>query len=202
MRATTVRSLTLGVVLSVAAAGQAAVVWNETSNGDLSGNRLAPTALPLVIGSNDVIGSVQGGELDYITFTVPAQVQFTKLALVSYVSSDSRGFIGMQKGTVFTEDPATPNVANLLGWAHFGTGPGNVGTDILDDMGVAPGAQGFVPPLPAGQYTFWIQQIGALTSYDFNFVLVSVPEPSSLASSVLAALALLWHCAARRCRRV
>jgi hypothetical protein len=43
--------------------------------------------------------------------------------------------------------------------------------------------------LPAGNYTFWIQQSGSLTEYAFDFVVVPEPAPImvSLVGLVLVA---------------
>jgi hypothetical protein len=176
------------LLLLGATSSRAAVIWNE-SGGDLSGNRLAPSAFVLATGGNNLIGSVVGGDLDYVTLTVPASMQLTGITLVSYASADARAFIGVQQGPTFTESPAAPNVANILGYTHFGPGGAPAGTNILDDMATGAGAQGFVPPLPAGQYTFWIQQLGALTSYNFDFVVV--PEPSTWLLAGLGAMGAL-----------
>jgi len=169
----------------------AATVWNETGNGDISGNRLAPTAVALSAGDNDVLGSVQGNpsDLDYLTIHVPAGDVLAHIVLKSFVSTDQRGFIGIQSGATFTEPTVATNVANLLGYTHFGPGAGNVGLDILPAMGTGAGSQGFVAPLGAGDYTFWIQQLGALTTYDFDFQVTPVPEPSALVLAALAAMA-------------
>jgi hypothetical protein len=184
-------------VVLMASFVEAAVVWNESVNGDISGNRLAPTSVALSVGSNDVIGSVVGNpsDIDYLTMTVPAGDNLSQIILESFTSTDQKGFIGIQNGTTFTEPPTGTNVANLLGYTHFGPGAGNVGLDILPSMGTGAGSHGFTAPLPAGSYTFWIQQLGALTNYDFNFAVTRVPEPSSSLLSVLAlgVLPLLAH---------
>jgi hypothetical protein len=57
-----------------------------------------------------------------------------------------------------------------MGYAHFGPNVRNVGTDILPEMGAAAGAAGFEPPLASGSYTWWIQQIGSATTYQFDFL--------------------------------
>jgi hypothetical protein len=186
------------ILVSLAApSAQAAVIWNE-SGGDLSGNRLAPSAFVLAPGSNNLIGSVVGGDLDYVTLTVPANMQLTGITLVSYASLDIRAFIGVQQGAIFTETPAAPNVANIYGYTHFGPGGAPAGTDILDDIGTGFGAQGFVPPLASGQYTFWIQQIGALTQYNFDFVVV--PEPSTWLLAGLGAVGAMIYLRSHRHR--
>ena len=180
------------VVLACSATSQAGVVWDESSNGDISGNRLSPTAVTLAVGDNDLLGSVQGNpsDLDYLTINVPAGDVLAHLVLKSFVSTDQRGFIGIQHGATFTEPTVGTTVGNLLGYTHFGPGAGNVGLDILPSMGAGPGSQGFLAPLGPGQYTFWIQQLGAATSYDFDFQVTAVPEPSAFVLALLCAIAV------------
>lgn len=182
------------VVSASALPAHAIVLYNESANGDLSGNRLAPSAFTLSLGTNSLLATSAGGDLEYVKLTVPASMHLDHINVVSYQSADARAFIGVQAGSIFTETPASPNVANILGYTHFGTGPGNVGTDILDDMGIGSGAIGFTPPLASGPYTFWIQQLGASTSYQFDFV--TSPEPGTAAG--LGALGLVMLRRARR----
>jgi hypothetical protein len=82
----------------------------------------------------------------------------------------------------------------MYGYLHFGTEAENVGTDILDDMGVAPGAVGFVPPLAAASYTFWLQQgtTGVSTAHQLNFV-VQRPGDYNASGVVDAADYVLWR---------
>jgi hypothetical protein len=69
------------------------------------------------------------------------------------------------------------------------------GTDILDDMGAGLESQGFVPPLPAGDYTLWIQEAGVYAA-DYQFGFVVIPEPASLGLAALALGALALRRAA------
>ncbi len=161
---------------ALAGGAQAGDVWNEAVNGDLSGNRFAPSALGnLALGDNTLTGETQGGDLDYFTFTVPAGQTLGAILLLKFQSSDQRAFVGVQHGNVFTEPASGANVANLLGWTHIGPGGAPQGSDILDDLGAGPGAQGFTGALPAGDYVFWVQQLGAQTSYSLNFQTVPTP---------------------------
>jgi hypothetical protein len=157
----------------------AAVVWDESIHGDLSGDRFNPTHITLAAGINSIIATTNAGDLEYFTINLPQGWQLNALTLPSYVGEDRMAFIAVQAGPIFTEPNIDPNVANLLGWSHFGPLAANVGTDILDNIGQGQGAQGFEPPLPSGQYTFWVQQIGPqLVTYQFNFIVV--PAPSAL----------------------
>jgi hypothetical protein len=186
--------LSLAIAVGASATSLAATIWNEAANGSLSGNRLAPSSFTLAVGDNDILGTVQGGtssKLDYVTLTVPVGTKMVHLDLVSYASTDQKAFIGVQRGTTFTEPASGTNVANLLGWTHFGPGAANVGADILPSMGLGPGAQDFTAPLPPNQYTFWIQQLGAATNFDFDFVVQPVPEPSSVVLIALGSLGFL-----------
>ena len=174
--------------LAVAAAGahvQAATVWSESVQGDLSGNRTAPSVVALLPGDNDVIATSQGGDLEYFRVTVPTGAQLAGIALRSYSAFDV-SFIGVQQGSTFTVDAAAAQPDDLYGYAHFG--PGQVNTNILDDIGAGFDAQGFTPPLPAGTYTFWVQQLSGATNYDLNFQVAPVPEPGALGLLAVAAV--------------
>lgn len=188
------------VVLSTTSAG-AVVVWDEGVDGDISGNRLAPSAAALVMGSNTLtatsVGPPATADREYITLSVPADRKLNKIFLQAYTSNDNIAFIGVQSGTTFTEPPTGTNVTNLLGYTHFGPDALPVGTNILPDMGMGPGSMGFTPPLVAGNYTFWIQQTGTNpATYTFDFVVV--PEPGALAMLAIGGVMLL---AAKRRQR-
>ena len=181
----------------------AAVFWDESLNGDLSNSRSSPSPFTLENGVNSLSGSLDGttDPQDWITLTVPVGFQLSSLTLVSYTSTDAQGFTGVQSGSVFVGNPQT--ASPYLGYAHFGKGAQNgslptanlIGVDILPIMGntsAAPGSQGFTPPLAAGDYAFLIQQTGASTSYQFDYGVTAVPEPSSQAAiAILCAAAYL-----------
>jgi hypothetical protein len=110
--------------------------------------------------------TLQGGTdpADYIRFSVPASQRLNRLALEHYDSVDGVAFIALERGMRVTATEANPGP--LIGYAHFGTGvPGlGEGADLLPRLG---------GPLEAGDYSLWIQQVGAATSYRFR--LTSVP---------------------------
>jgi hypothetical protein len=176
--------------------------YNESGSGDLSNNALAPTSFILGAGTNPVIGSVNGSTdfQDWVAVTVPAGFQLDSFVLGAYVSADVQGFTGMQFGPNFPGNPF--DAADYAGYAHFGTGAQNgqlpptnlVGHDlfpIMTDPSLAPGSTGFTTPLPAGTYTFLIQQLGGPTDYEFDFGVSPVPAPAPLALTVVGSLAAM-----------
>ena len=179
--------------LLVLPSAASAFTYSESVNGDLSGNRTAPTALIAAEGSNTLIGTTVSGDVEYVRITLPSGTRLTSLVLNSVTSIDDNAFIAVQQGTTFTVSPATATESDLLGYTHFGTGalsgtatPGN---DILDNMGVGPGAIGFVPPLTGSDYTFWIQQFNAQSfGYSFNFVVAPEPHSGLLLSAAMIGL--------------
>lgn len=158
--------------------------WNESVQGDLSDDRLAPTLFALDPGFNTLSGTVIGGgapDRDYVTFTVLDGYILQALTLDDYSAASGLSFIGIQSGSTFTQPPTGTDVAELLGYAHFG--PGEEGMNLLPAMGEGDGAMGFPPPLSAGTYTLWIQETGgASRGYSFVFDMVAdpVPEPKTL----------------------
>lgn len=155
------------------------ILYDESMSGDLSNDPLAPTPVTTAVGTNSVLGTVGGGgNQDWITFRIPAGTRLDSLVLARYTSTDGQGFLGVQDGPTFEGSTTVPG--SYLGYAHFGTSATNgnlppanlVGADLLPlmgDTGIAFGSQGFTPPLPAGDYTFLIQQLGASTTYQFDF---------------------------------
>jgi hypothetical protein len=50
---------------------------------------------------------------------------------------------------------------------------------------------GFIPPLPSGDYSFWIQEgFNGTFPYNFELVLCSVPAPPTILLVALAGLAM------------
>jgi hypothetical protein len=179
-----------GVALSAGIGGSlanAVVFHNESINGDLSGDRLNPAAYSLTLGINSLIATSNTGDREYVKLTLPPATQLSQLVLSSYAGTDQIAFIGVQAGSTFTEPPTGTNVANLLGWSHFGPGVGNVGQNFLPSVGTGAGSMGFTPPLTGSTYTWWIQQTGAsLVTYQLDFVVT--PEPATIGIMVTGAL--------------
>ena len=186
---TMISMLVLGMALLISSAARA-TTYNEAVNGDLSGDRANPTPIALTAGSNQVTATSMAGDIEYFTMTVPVGFRLSAITAVSN-TSPSLSFIAVQKGSVFTEPPTGTNVAQLLGYGHFGPANGTIGTDILDNLGIGAGAIGFVPPLAAGAYTFWSQETSASPStYTLDFVVTAAPAAAPLPRSSIAMIAL------------
>lgn len=195
------RLLGAALVAFAVASGSAhgATAWDESVGGDLSNAGTSPTAITLLPGSNLLIGNTgrnaQGAvDRDYFSFTVAEGWQLESLTLIDgvFLGGQSLSFIGVQAGPQVTVNPTGGSAAGLLGWYHYG--PNDPGTDILPLIGFGLGAIGFLGPLPAGTYAFWIQDTGSGTAaYRFDFAVTAVPEPAAawLLAAGLAGLAVL-----------
>ncbi|MEM9084062.1 MAG: hypothetical protein AAGB34_10745 [Planctomycetota bacterium] len=162
--------------------------WDESGQGDLSNNRLEPSAFTLETnGSTTLRGMVGDGDIDYFTFEVAEGSEWTSLVVNAFSGGDQLAFFGLQSGPVFTEpnDITAINIGNLLGYTLYGPGNGTVGTDILDDVGKGALSQGFSGSLAAGEYTVWLRQGGPEMSYEFTFVTIPSPSCAGLAFGFL-----------------
>lgn len=189
--------LVILAAIALTAPARADVFWNEPSQGDLSNDRFNPTPFTLHAGSNQLIGFLAGDDgtgtgtfdRDYYSITIPAGLQLSEINCQAYFSIDNFAFIAIQPGPTFPNDPTTTNPGDLFGWHHLNIS--DVGLDILPIIGS--NGQGFIPPLPAGTYSFWSQQMDDPTDYLLEFVVTPTPAP--------AAAPLLFLAAALRPRR-
>ena len=146
--------------------------YDEAVSGDISDNPNAPLTLDLSEGTTRLSATTGGGDQEYVTVTVPEGSQLDSIDLESYSPNDV-AFIGVQEGSTFTEPlDNSADTSQCLGYTLFGASA--EGTDILDNIGngsngASFGGQGFDGPLPAGTYTFAIQQLGADSDYTLAF---------------------------------
>ncbi len=193
------------LLMSLAAAAAVAAERHESVAGDLPGDRLAPATLTLTwagtpgpngqAGNNVISGSFGRGadglvDRDYLHVQVPHGYALGEIQVGQQATFAGRSaFIGIGDGASMLVDPDAGSAAGLLGWAHFG--PAQRQTDILDEMAVAAaGSSGFNRPLPAGDYTLWIQETGA-GSFNWRFNLIIVPQSQPLPVPE-PATTLLW----------
>ncbi len=139
--------------------------------GDLSDDRAAPNTWALGAGANELKAGTSAGDLDYVNFTVGTCDTLVSITVnaFSFNGGDEIAFIAMQRGSTFTVTPETAGtrIDELLGYRHFGTA--NINADILSDMGQAENAIGFTSPLPSGNYTLWLNQVGPSSEYTLGF---------------------------------
>ena len=152
---------------------------SESDVGDLSGDINAPTPFVVGPGVNTLIASTVQGDLDYATFTVGPCDILAQITVDDFTSEegDSVAFAALQSGSVFTVpfEGGETDVSALLGFSHFGTV--DIGQDILQQIGEGPGTEGFTSPLPAGDYTIWLNQTGAESEATLLFQIDRVIEP-------------------------
>ncbi len=202
----TALSVSVLALCSAAQAGaQPASGWNEAVNGDLSTVGPSPTLVSLLAGGvTNVIGTTGASiagvvDRDYFTVNVPAGFELSSLSVLPGTQPlGSVGFIAVMQGSSFTVSPTSFSAVGLLGFALYGEN--DIGTDILPAMGIDTGIgqTGFTPPLPAGNYSFWVQETGVgAAPYGFAFGVTAVPEPAT-ALTLLAGLALLATAMKRR----
>jgi len=175
---TRVGAFVFAICLAISSAS--AATYSESSNGDLSGNRAAPTAFNLTAGGNLLTATTQSGDIDVVRINVPAGNNLAQLFVRSFTQAgfDSTAFMGIQQGSTFTVDPNIAGPTELLGYAHFS--PAFVNFDILPGMGTAFDTIGYTPPLAAGNYTLFLQQLGTPVTYSLDFIVRPVPEPATL----------------------
>jgi hypothetical protein len=176
-----VRALCCSVVLAFASHGVAAVVWDESVNGDVSNDPSAPTQMNLSVGTNSFVASMPGSDLDFFSVHVPTGSVLSAIYNPVYDSIDQVSFIAIGPGTSIPNGVLTDDPTGLLGYTHFGPGAFDPGEDLLVDMSVLQfGVPGFTRPLPAGSYSFWVQQQSSVDeNYQLDLVVDAVPEPAS-----------------------
>jgi hypothetical protein len=137
---------------------------SETALGDYSNSTSAPTSISLGTATKLVAGTI-AGEADYLTFTVPAGYRMNGLNLKYFsYTTDQVAFLALDSGNVWSAGQTT---TEMLGFSHFGTA--DLNTDLLTKMNVA-GSY-----LPSGDYTLWVQQLGAANTYVLEFELATTP---------------------------
>lgn len=169
------KALLILAACGASCAAEASMLWNESTNGDLSGNGLAPTSLLLSLGSNTVHGSTgnrgQGVDRDYFSFVVPAGAILTSLTVLADTNvSGGVSFFGLQVGPQLTVTPEGDGAQDMAGYLHYGND--FIGQDLLPLL-----ARGFSGKLPAGIYSAWVQDTGGPATYGFDFAVEATPVP-------------------------
>jgi hypothetical protein len=162
-----------------------AVIWDESVNGNLSNNRMAPTSLTFKPGINTVAGSLTGGfgdgkYYDYFKVAVPAGFALTGFTVNSVTSLNSGAMLmGIAGGNTFPSDQNGNNVSAILGFAVVG--PSSAGAEIFPTL-ATPNYQGygnigFTNYLGAGTYSVWIQDWDTPATYQVSLRLEAAIAP-------------------------
>ena len=184
------------------------VIHDEGIDGTadpLSTNNQAPTDLgSLSHGSNIVRGYIESaksvGNVDVFTFTVEPGFELSSLETLEYAyptppanPNERNAFLAFNDDTTFpynafeldiNENPFLDE-SLFLGGTVFGLDdlPEAGGGNLLPRAAVVTG-RGYTPPLPAGTYTFYVQQTGPANSYALNFRVTSVAKQEVSAYTV------------------
>ena len=180
----------------------AAVIYHESTSGDLSGAYTAPSVLTVTHGQNTIVGTVgnngnTGGhpdfapnnDADYFTFTIAPGQTVNSIRVSAYSATNSAGngsFFGYKAGVSAF---AGQSFGDIDGYALF--------SDTRDDLFANPPNTGMnVSSLSSGTYAFWVEEMNdTVISYSLTFNIV--PEPSS---ALLVGLGLLFPMLIRRRR--
>jgi len=168
-------ALSLWLVIVGVSSSHAALIWDESINGDLSNNELAPTDLPaLNPGSNRLVGSIgtwwSSDPGDVFRFTVPSGYRLSEFVLESYDDGTYYDYlpVSLHRGASVS-DPYVEFIL-LTDWGS--------GTDLLQ-FDSAPG------PQPAGVYTVDISSIEQGTGvderslYSIDMKMEAIPAPGA-----------------------
>jgi hypothetical protein len=200
----------IAAALLIFAGTSDAAVLNEIGAGgtiSFSSDRLAPTPFVLDyiqcnngdVGCNILTGQFGRDaagvvDLDYIRLVVPDGYALSQIIVGNQTTvGGSTAFIGLASGPTMPLPNDATSAAGLLGWRHFGNADRT--TNILDDMAVSgAGATGFTTPLPAGDYTIWLQELasGGPYTYRLNFMVTPVPLPAAVWMFGSALFGLAW----------
>jgi hypothetical protein len=133
---------------------------------DYSNAGASPTLVAFASANNRstlTLSNTVGGSdtADYVRFSVPAGERLSSFKLTGYDSTDGVAFIGIQAGTAVTA--TAQNASALKGYTHFGPGASgaSVGSELVTKLG---------GPFEPGDYSVWIQQLGATTNYAFTLL--------------------------------
>lgn len=156
----------VAVLLSCNGMAQAAIVYDENVSGDAPAGSSSINLGVLAGGSSQIIGGNLEFDSDDYTFTIGSGFQLDSILVNAYTLSGSAAI-------------QTP----FLGLS--GLSSASVGQDFLDLAGIS-------QPIGPGTYMFRATTgTGGPTTYNFDFQVSSVPEPSTIGLVVLGGVIIL-----------
>ena len=183
----TIAIILLSVAMAVPAA--AAVVHDESVDGDLSSDPNAPTALVFTPGVNTVTGTISGLPIDrdFITFTIAPDHQLAHMYMTVFAPPNDKAFMAFNVGTT-SYIPTLATDGLFLSGIHMDANDLNMDLmPLFVNRNVTTEAL-LVPMLPPGDYCWMIQQVSAIVqSYSFDFVIeTTIPAEVSTWGKVKA----------------
>lgn len=159
--------------------GHAAVIHDESLDGDLSGSFSTPSMLNFIAGTNTVsgqagnngnTGATNGSDADYFSFSIASGFELTSINVDSYSqiggTAGNLSFLGYNESSAFNGQGG----GDVDGFVLFNATSG----EILDDVS-GTNAVG------VGDYAIWIQETGNfLVDYSLSFEITAVPIPPAM----------------------
>jgi len=173
---------TICVNLAASALGQGTILWDESLNGQISGDFGNPTAFgTLQNGTNSVLAAVSVtrngntwvGQDDYFTFQVPANLSLAAI------------FVAVDRTSVWAWS-GDPTFSDQLGFV-----PSVLNGDLIQ--------QWSIQSIGAGTYGMYLENHdhsvdSSIASYRLDFFTEPIPEPSTFALLSAGAVALaVWR---------
>ena len=179
-----------GMVWLASLSVDGAVLWSESSDGDLPGEYGAPQLLTVTLGENTIagrmgrngdLGATNGSDADYLTVIVPDGLEVVAITVESYFFSGD----GNPGGGSFLAYGAGAELAgqgfgDIDGYVIFAADAGNLLPGLRQDI-FGNGSQDSLGP---GEHAFWLQETNP-TIVEYSLAFEVVPEPSSLGLLVL-----------------
>ncbi len=190
--------LTKFAVLAACCSPLWAASYSEAIDGELSNDFVEPTLVLMDLGSNMLTGELAGGEsdVDLFRFSVPMGQQLAAIRILGFTGGGGGSFFGIQSGVELSSSPVpSSSFADPIGYAIISASDAAVDRDILPTVASGPPFNG-ASALSSGNYVVWLNETGQPSTYQIEFVIAAVPEPSLSATLALG----LLGCFARRRR--
>lgn len=170
-----------------------AATYVEAVDGELSNDFIDPTPVAMDLGSNLLTGGLAGGESDsdLFRFSVPVGHHLTAIRILGFSGGGGGSFLGLQSGVELSASPVpSASFPDPIGYAIISAADAAVDRDVLPTITSGPPFNG-VATLPAGNYVGWLNETGLASSYEIEFVIAAVPEPSVPAGLAIGLCGLL-----------
>jgi len=192
------RAMVVSVLITTVYQTKGALMHIEEVNGELSDDYQNPTVFNLTEGSNQISGTLLGSgfDQDFFTLNVAAGLEITEFNIISYFSNTANNgsFVGVQPGSTLSHSPAEIQADDqiAINFLLFSSALVDDTDDppILSRLTVG-NPLGGVDTLTEGSYAFWLNETGDGSEWTLEFVVESVPEPSTISFLTLCSAVFL-----------